>query len=75
MKITVKLAGRLINTMGFSEKELDVPPGTTAAALLAVLAIDSPQALIIARNGWGIAADEEIREDDRIIISPPFSGG
>jgi sulfur carrier protein ThiS len=75
MKVTVKLVGGFIHTVGFSEKELDLPPGTTVAALLAAIAIDTNRPMILARNGWVIRPDEEMRDGDRIVISPVFSGG
>jgi sulfur carrier protein ThiS len=75
MRITVKLIGGFIYTVGFSEKQVDVAPGTTAAQLLATFAIDPARPMIIGRNGHAIHSDEEIREGDRIVISPVFSGG
>jgi len=75
MKVTVKLVGGLVYKVGFAERELEVPPGTTAGSLLAGLGIDTPGSVITTRNGWGMAEDEEAREGDRILISPPFSGG
>ena len=61
--------------MGFSQKELDVEPGTTVADILAATAIDGTRPMIIARNGWAATVDEEVRAGDRIRISPIFSGG
>ncbi|MFH0750828.1 MAG: MoaD/ThiS family protein [Chloroflexota bacterium] len=75
MKITVKLAGGFVHTVGFSKKELDVEPGTTIADILAAIAIDRTRPMIIARNGHGASADEEVRSGDRILVSPIFSGG
>jgi sulfur carrier protein ThiS len=75
MKVTVKLVGGFIHTVGFSEKELELAPGTTVAALLATIAIDTNRPMILARNGWVIRPDEEMRDGDRIVISPVFSGG
>ena len=75
MKVTVKLIGGFVHTVGFSEKQVDVTPGTTAAQLLATLAIDTTRPMIIGRNGRAIQPDEEIRDGDRIVISPIFSGG
>lgn len=75
MKVTVRLVGGLIHTVGFSERELEVPPGTTAAGLIAELGIDLRRPLIVARGGWAIDLDDEVREADRIMISPVFSGG
>lgn len=75
MKVTVKLAGGFVHTVGFSQKELDVAPGTTVADILAAIAIDRTRPMIIARNGRAVAADEEVQADDRILVSPVFSGG
>jgi sulfur carrier protein ThiS len=53
MKVTLKLAGGFVHTVGFSQKELDVEPGTTVADILATIAIDRGRPMIIARNGHG----------------------
>lgn len=75
MNVTVKLVGGLIHTLGFSERELDLPPGSTVAELLDALGIDRGRPLIVGRNGWAIEAVDEVREGDRILVSPVFSGG
>ena len=75
MKITVKLIGPFIQAFGFSEKELDVPPGTTAESLLGIVAVDRRRPKIITRNGRAVAPGEEFQEGDRIVISPIYSGG
>ena len=75
MKVTVKLAGGLVQTAGFSERELELPPGTTVAELLDAIAIDRTRPLVVARNGWAIDLVEELCEGDRILVSPVFSGG
>jgi len=75
MKITVKLVGGLVSRLGFGQREQDVPAGTTAGALLAALGVPDPRTVITTRNGWGIAPEEVIQEGDRILVSPPFSGG
>ena len=75
MKVTVKLVGGLVHALGFSEQQLDLPAGTTAGSLLAGLGIDRPGWVITTRNGQGIALDEPVEEGDRILVSPPFSGG
>ncbi len=75
MKITVKLIGPFVQAVGFSEKEIDVPPATTADGLLDLIAMDKGRPKIITRNGQAIAPAEEIREGDRIVISPIYSGG
>jgi len=75
VRVTVRLIGGLVHTMGFTEERIDLPAGVTAGALLAGLGIDRPGSVLTTRNGHGIALDEAIEEDDRILISPPFSGG
>jgi sulfur carrier protein ThiS len=75
MKVTVKLAGGFVHTVGFSQKELEVEPGTTVGDLLAANAIDRGRPMILARNGHGVTQDEEVRAGDRILVSPIFSGG
>ena len=75
MKITVKLIGPFVNQMGFSEKELDVPPGTTAERVMEIVAIDKARPKIITRNGRAVTPTEEVADGDRIVISPIYSGG
>lgn len=74
MKVLVRLIGGLVHTVGFTEEELPLPAGTTAGALLAGLGIDG-RSVVTTRNGHGISPDEAIEEGDRILVSPPFSGG
>jgi sulfur carrier protein ThiS len=75
MKVTLKLAGGFVHTVGFSHRELDVEPGTTVADILASIPIDPARPMIIARNGHGVSPEEEVLEGDRILVSPIFSGG
>ena len=75
MKITVKLIGPFVQALGFSEKDLDVPAGTTADGLLGLIAMDKARPRIVTRNGKAIAPDDKIGEGDRIVISPLYSGG
>jgi molybdopterin converting factor small subunit len=75
MKITVKLIGPFIQVFGFSEKELDVPKGTTADGLIALVAIDKARPKIVTRNGRAVAPDEALADGDRVVISPIYSGG
>jgi sulfur carrier protein ThiS len=75
MNVTVKLVGGLVHTLGFSERELELPPGTTVAQLLDAIGIDRSRPLIVGRNGWAIDLVDEVGDGDRIMISPVFSGG
>lgn len=75
MQVTLKLTGGLAHTLGFSHKELDVEPGTTIDDILSLIAIDRTRPMIIARNGHGVGPEEQVAPGDRILVSPPFSGG
>ena len=75
MTVTVKLVGGLVHTLGFSERELELPPGTTVAQLLDAIGIDRSRPLIVGRNGWAIELVDEVDAGDRIMIAPVFSGG
>jgi molybdopterin converting factor small subunit len=75
VRITVKLIGSLIESAGFSEKELDVPAGATIDGLVALLAIDSTRPMIVTRNGRAMANGDTIVSGDRVAISPIYSGG
>lgn len=75
MKVTLKLSGGFVHTVGFSRKEIEVEPGTTIAHILATIAIDRSRPMLIARNGWVVSADEPLADGDRILVSPIFSGG
>jgi sulfur carrier protein ThiS len=75
MKVTLKLAGGFVYSVGFSHRELDVEPGTTIADILEMIAIDRGRPMIIARNGHGATVEEVVQAGDRILVSPVFSGG
>jgi sulfur carrier protein ThiS len=75
MKIKVKVIGYFIYQSGFSEKELDLPPSTTAGDLLALLNIKRRLPRIMMLNGKGIGPEKELEEGDRIVIAPLAGGG
>jgi molybdopterin converting factor small subunit len=75
MKVTVKLIGPFIQAFGFSEKELDVPDGTTADGLVELVDVDKARPKIVTRNGRAVAPGEQLADGDRVVISPIYSGG
>jgi len=75
VRITVKLIGPFIQALGFSEKKMNVPSGTTVDSLLGIMAAIRGRPKIVTRNGRAIAPGEEFQEGDRIVISPIHSGG
>ena len=75
MKVTVKLIGPFVNQLGFSEKELSVPPAADVDEVLALVGIGIARPRIVTRNGRAVAAGEKVEDGDRIVISPIYSGG
>lgn len=75
MRLTVKLIGPFVQLFGFSEKDLDVPAGTTADDLIGLVSVDRSRPKIVTRNGRAVVPDEALAEGDRIVISPLYSGG
>ncbi len=75
MKVTVKLIGPFVHHQGFSEKDMEVPPTTTAQELLTLVNLDTSRPKIVTRNGRAIAMGDRLQEGDRIVISPIYSGG
>jgi molybdopterin converting factor small subunit len=75
MKIRIKVMGPFIYEAGFSEKEFEVPPATTAEAALGLVSIPKTWPKIVTRNGKAVAPDERLADGDKIAISPIYSGG
>ena len=75
MKVTVKLIGPFIHQLGFSEKELHVPPDTTVDELLNLIKLDRNWPNIVTRNGEGVDLKEKVAAGDRIAVSAIYSGG
>jgi sulfur carrier protein ThiS len=74
MKIQVVLIGQFIPRLGFSEKAVEVPAPFTAGDLAAQLGLGEIDK-VMAKNGQGIAGGEPLKEGDRVVIAPIFSGG
>jgi molybdopterin converting factor small subunit len=75
MKITVKIIGPFIVSAGFSEKEVELAEGATAAAVVALIKLDNPKPMIMTRNGESLRLQDVLREGDRVVIAPIYSGG
>ncbi len=75
MKIQVKVIGPLMYAAGFSEKEVDVPAGTTVEALVASIGLPTERPRIVTRNGGAAAPGEPLAEGDKVAVSPIYSGG
>ncbi|HBW22961.1 MAG: hypothetical protein A2X28_09740 [Elusimicrobia bacterium GWA2_56_46] len=75
MRITIKLIGPLIYAAGFSEKEISLSGSPTAGDLLARAKVDKKRPVIITRNGRAVTAADALRDGDRVVIAPIYSGG
>ncbi|HEK86248.1 MAG: MoaD/ThiS family protein [Candidatus Saccharicenans sp.] len=75
IKVTIKLIGPLINQVGFSEKLVEMPEGVTVEKLVSTLPLDPNRPKIITKNGQAVAPNVELKDGDRIAISPIYSGG
>jgi len=75
MKVKVKVIGYFIYQTGFSEKELDVLPSTTAGELMDLVNIKRRLPRIMMINGKGIGPDKKLKDGDRIVIAPLAGGG
>ena len=75
MKITIKLIGPFIYTAGFSEKEIEAPDPATVGKVLELIRIEKDRPKIVTRNGKAVGPVDELRDGDRVVISPLYSGG
>jgi molybdopterin converting factor subunit 1 len=72
---------RLRELLGFGERRVDVPDGTTIDGLWAQLAADSPQlaglraSTRFARNGALVDGATVVTAGDEIALLPPVGGG
>jgi sulfur carrier protein ThiS len=75
IRVTVRLAGGLVHTLGFSSREVELAAGATVAELLDAIGAEPAHALLVARDGWTIDGPDELRDGDRVLVTPVFSGG
>ena len=81
--VTVRVLAfaRLRELLGFGERHVGVPEGTTLDDLWVQLAADAPQlgglraSTRFARNGELAAGAELVRDGDEIALLPPVGGG
>lgn len=72
---------RLRELLGFGERLVTVPPGTTLEGLWSQLAADAHQldglraSTRFARNGELVGADATVCDGDEIALLPPVGGG
>ena len=75
MKITVKLIGPLIYPAGFSEKTMVFPVSATTGDALARVKIEKRRPVIVTVNGRAVNLSDTLKNGDRVVISPIYSGG
>ncbi|MDD4998647.1 MAG: MoaD/ThiS family protein [Syntrophales bacterium] len=75
MKITVKLVGPFVYQAGFGEKIFDVSEPATLEEILGRIRIRRDRPWIVTRNGGAIRPLDPLRDGDRIVIAPVYSGG
>ena len=72
---------RLRELLGFGERDVDVPDGTTIDGLWTQLAANAPQlaglraSTRFARNGALVDGDTVVSSGDEIAFLPPVGGG
>ena len=81
MNVRVLAFARLRELLGFGERVVSVPDGTTLDTLFARFAADAPELAALrastrfARNGALAGAATEVRDGDEIALLPPVGGG
>jgi molybdopterin converting factor subunit 1 len=81
VNVRVLAFARLRELLGFGERLLRVPAGTTAETLWSQLASEAPQLAPLrastrfARNGALAEGSTPLREGDEIALLPPVGGG
>ena len=81
MKIEVQFFSRLRDVAGGTQRELDLPAGSTVADLLARLYVDHPKmqdwdkTLLIAVGLEFAERGQELHTGDSVSIMPPVQGG
>jgi molybdopterin converting factor small subunit len=81
MKVHVQFFSRLRDLAGTSETEIELPAGSTAAALLELLYLRTPvlrdwdKSILVAAGVEFVGREYVLQPDDRISIMPPVQGG
>ncbi|HNS50365.1 MAG TPA: MoaD/ThiS family protein [Anaerolineae bacterium] len=81
MKVTAKFLAIPPATLDDSRFEVDVPAGTTAGGLIALLAQEYPvlraftRFLSVSVNRVYVGLQAELHEGDEVVYSPPVGGG
>ncbi len=81
MKVHLQFFSRLRDLAGTPAMDLEIPEGTTAAALLATLYSNAPalrdwdKSILVAAGVDFVGRDYVVKPNDEISIMPPVQGG
>ncbi|MDD5656733.1 MAG: MoaD/ThiS family protein [Elusimicrobia bacterium] len=70
----VRLIGAFAQRCGFTERELELPEGLTAGELLSRLKLRRLRKFV-SREGLPVRMAQPLKDGDRIVVAPIFSGG
>jgi len=74
LRIQVKLIGQFSLKCGFTEKDVELPDASTVADALKKLGLkDLPYVASI--RGHGVKDEAPLKDGERLVVSPVFSGG
>jgi molybdopterin converting factor small subunit len=76
MKVYVKFPGPIGTGTGYTEKEFDVPQGTTVRELLDMMKLQKKSSNVTASvNGFMRDKATVLKENDKVLILPIVGGG
>ena len=81
MRIRLLLFAQYRDAAGTSEMDLDLPPGSDAAAAVtalrarAAVAARIPERPVVAVNQVYASLDDQLHEGDELALLPPVAGG
>lgn len=74
MRVKVRLIGAFMSRLGFSERELEVPEGCTAGELMSRLKLRRARKFV-SKDGLPVRMKDRLKDGDRVVVAPIFSGG
>lgn len=75
MRVRVKVSGYLVYSAGFDEKEFELEDGATVGDLLDSISLGREPPRLVTRQGKAVGPGEPLRDGDRLMVAPFYSGG